>query len=71
MQIKLIPNYGKVTKWQVAGKTLYKYLCKWIKSAGKRKYVSGKAIIVAPNIDIAITKACGLRGYKPCLIQKV
>ncbi len=70
MQIT-IPNYGKVTVWKVAGRTLYKYLCKWIKLEGKYKYQSGKAIIVAPDMDTAIVKACSLRGYKPSLIQKV
>ncbi len=71
MKTILIPNYGKITKWQVAGKTLYKYLCKWMKSTCERNYMSGKAIIVAPDMDTAITKACGIRGYKPSLIQKV
>ena len=71
MQIIVIPNYGKITHWQVAGRTLYKYLCKWVKGSGKHKYMSGRAIIVASDMDTAIEKACSLRGYKPSLIQKV
>lgn len=71
MQTRTIENYGKITCQHVAGKTLYKYLCKWIKTAGKRHYISGKAIIVAPDIDTAIVKAYSLRGYKPNLIQKI
>lgn len=71
METIVISNYGKVTNWQVAGRTLYKYLCKWMKHIGNRKYMSGKAIIVAPDIDTAIVKASCLRGYKPSLIQKI
>jgi hypothetical protein len=71
METRIIERYGKVTEWQVAGRTLYKYLCKWTKSICGRNYMSGKAIIVAPDMDTAITKACGIRGYKPSLIQKV
>ena len=71
MEQAIIEGYGKITVWQVAGRTLYKYLCKWTKSVCGRNYMSGKAIIVAPDIDTAIAKACGIRGYKPSLIQKI
>jgi len=71
MKTITIKGYGKVTNWQVAGRTLYKYLCKWTKSICGKNYMSGKAIIVAPDMDTAITKACGIRGYKPSLTQKI
>ena len=71
MQTIIVPNYGKTTHWKVAGRILYKYMCKWIKLEGRYKYQSGKAIIVAPDMDTAIEKAYNLKGKKPCLVQKV
>ena len=70
MNTKVIANYGKITIWPIAGKTIYKYLCKWIK-VGPHSRMAGKAIIVAPDMATAIEKASALRGHKPALVQKI
>ena len=77
MAIKTIENYGKVTVFNIAGKTYNKYLCRWVKTVISdnivfaRRYYSGTATIIAYSIEQAIIKASALKGYKPNLIQRI
>ena len=71
MQKIIIPNYGKVTTYQYLGKALNKYCCRWIKTMCGKHFYCGTMNVVAPTMDIAIEKASAIRGYKPCLIQRI